>query len=168
MNERARHPVCNKSNHPKDNQNRRDEQQHDGLNLSGESLKAADDWRRLSRLIEVASPSLVTYKELDRNTVQKRTVERSVVRLSSKGNGSVRRVTIRTCVRIGPRPWHIASQSEPTPVHADFRYAVNSSFSEKRLSGLRKPGNSSTLAVLSAESPHLTRYRLLQLQFKFS
>jgi|HubBroStandDraft_6_1064221.scaffolds.fasta_scaffold07581_4 hypothetical protein len=41
------------------------------------------------------------------------------------------------------------------------------SFCEKRASGLRPQGNSSTLTTLSAESPHLTRYRLLQLLFKF-
>ncbi len=40
---------------------------------------------------------------------------------------------------------------------------------EKRKSflDLRQPEISSTLIVLLAESPHLTRYRLLQLLYKF-
>jgi hypothetical protein len=37
----------------------------------------------------------------------------------------------------------------------------------KRQSRLRNFVNSSTLIALLAESPHLTRYRLLHLQFKF-
>jgi hypothetical protein len=40
-------------------------------------------------------------------------------------------------------------------------------FCEKPSSGLRTRENSSTLTTLLAESPHLTRYRLLQLLFKF-
>ena len=38
---------------------------------------------------------------------------------------------------------------------------------QKRQSRLRNFAISSTLIALSAESPHLTRYRLLHLQFKF-
>jgi hypothetical protein len=40
VNERARHPVRDKSNHPKDNQNPREIKQHGVRSLSGESLDA--------------------------------------------------------------------------------------------------------------------------------
>jgi hypothetical protein len=39
-------------------------------------------------------------------------------------------------------------------------------FSRSRLSGLREPGNSITLAQLPAVAPLLTRYRSFQMPFK--
>jgi len=45
--------------------------------------------------------------------------------------------------------------------------AANLRYHEKCRSGLRQQRISSTLKVLLAESSHLTRYRLLQLRFKF-
>jgi hypothetical protein len=46
VDERTRHPIGDKSNSPKNDQNRRDGQQHDVRNLSGESLNATDSRRR--------------------------------------------------------------------------------------------------------------------------
>lgn len=43
----------------------------------------------------------------------------------------------------------------------------NLSFQILAVNRLRKPENSVRLVESSAESSHLTRYRLLQLQFKF-
>src|SRR6202521_2819359 len=110
VNERARHPIRNKSNYPKNNQNRRKCQQHGGRSLSGESLNATRisektqspksckrtvskdgltlisslkfDKAEFSEFIHVGAALLlfVPYKNLRRGTVQKWTVSRSVIR----------------------------------------------------------------------------------------
>jgi hypothetical protein len=60
VNERARHPVYEKSNHPKNNQNRRDGKQYDVWSHSGESLNAADS-RRSQALNRAKQSSTRTY-----------------------------------------------------------------------------------------------------------
>jgi len=47
------------------------------------------------------------------------------------------------------------------------KYQAADEVTANGLSGLRKLEKSSTLTELLAESPLLTRYRLLRLQFKF-
>src|ERR1700693_3163430 len=121
VDERACHPIRNKSNHPKSNQNCRNCQQHGGRCLSGESLNAtrisgkaqspksrkrtvSTDGLTLSLPLNPIKPTslssflfraaqllLVPYKNLSRGTVQKGTVRRSVIRLAMAGNGIARR-----------------------------------------------------------------------------
>ena|ERR1700674_1091087 len=121
VNERARHPIRNKSNYPKNNQNRRKCQQHGGRSLSGESLNAtrisektqspksckrtvSKDGLTLILPLNPIKPSYLSSfmlgplycssypnKNLRRGTVQKGTVSRSVISFVRAENGITRR-----------------------------------------------------------------------------